>query len=94
MEFVMELLMELILDVSVEAGKSSKVPKPVRYLLAFMISLFILAVICLIIFAGILCLNNSVIAGIFLILVGLFMLIMCIMKFIKTVEIKRQEENL
>lgn len=83
-EFVMELIMELFLEGAMEASKSSKIPKYVRYPLIVIIILFFVAVIGLIFLAGILVLEKNVFVGILLILIGLWMLIMSAIKFRKT----------
>ena len=70
-------------------GKSEKVPKPVRYILIALISLFFLAAIGLIIFLGIDALKNSKLAGIIVISMGVLLLILAIMKF-KKIYIKKR----
>ena len=45
MKFIIELILDLLLEGSIEASKSEKVPKPIRYILIVLISLFFLAVI-------------------------------------------------
>ena len=92
MEFIIELILDLLLEESIEASKSEKVPKPVRYILIALISLFFLAVIGLIIFLGIDTLKNSKLAGIIVISMGVLFLILAIMKFKKT-YIKKKLTN-
>lgn len=83
MECLFEFIMELFLEVGMEAGKSSKIPKYVRYPLIVIIILFFAAAIGLIFLAGIMALRENVFAGIFLILIGLLMFIMSAIKFRK-----------
>ena len=45
MEFIFEFILELLLESSIEASKSSKIPKFVRYILIVIIALFFIAVI-------------------------------------------------
>ncbi len=81
MESIFEFIFELILEGSVEISKSSKIPKWIRYPLIVIIALFFIAVIGIILLAGILSLKENIFIGIFLILVGLLMLTMSILKF-------------
>lgn len=92
MEFIIELILDLLLEGSIEASKSEKVPKPVRYILIALISLFFLAVIGLIIFLGIDTLKNSKLAGIIVISMGVLLLILAIMKFKKIYLKKKVKE--
>jgi len=94
MEFLFEFILELLLEGSIEASKSRKVPAPIRYLLIIMISLFFIAVIGLIIFAGIISLKKNIIVGILFIILGLYFLIMCIIKFKNTyLNVKKENEH-
>ncbi len=83
MEYVLEFILEFIFEAGMEASRSSKVPKYIRYLLIVLISLFFVFVIGLIIFTGILSLKEHVIAGILLISIGVFMLVVCIRKMMR-----------
>lgn len=92
MEFIFEFIFELVLEGSIEASKSSKIPKYIRYPLIVIISLFFIAIIGLVIFAGILSLKENILLGILFILIGLFMLIMSVIKFRKTYLIKTNKK--
>lgn len=93
MEFLIELILELTLEGSIEASKSNKVPKFIRYILIAFIVLFFLAVIGLIFLTGILILKENLIAGIFMFLIGVLMLIMSIIKFRKTYLLKMDNKS-
>ena len=84
MDLLFEVILDLILEGSIEASKSNKIPKFIRYLLIFFISLFFITVIGLILFIGISILKNNVIGGVVIIVFSLFMLIMSIIKFRNT----------
>ncbi len=75
--------MELVLEGSFEVSKSSKIPKYIRYPLIGILSLFFIAVIGLLFFTGILSLKENILSGVFLISVGLFLLIMSVIRFRK-----------
>lgn len=92
MEFIFEFILELLLECSIDASKSKKIPKYIRYLLIVIIVTFFIAVIGLIILTGVLILEENLLAGIFLILIGLFMLVMSIIKFRKTYLIKSSKK--
>ncbi len=83
MEYIFEFIMELVLEGGIEVSKSSKIPKYIRYPLIGILSLFFIAVIGLVFFAGILSLKENILSGIFLILVGLYLLIMSVIRFRK-----------
>ncbi len=90
MEFIFEFLLELIFEGTLEASKNKKIPKYIRYPLIGIIILFFLAVIGLIFFVGIMFFKESVIGGIFFIAIGVFMLIMSIIKFRETYLLKKR----
>lgn len=92
MEFVFELILDLILESSIEASKSSKIPKPIRYLLMLFISLFYLSVIGLIIWMGIDSTKNNLVGGIMIILFGVLFLILSIIKFRRVYIDKKSEQ--
>ncbi len=83
MEYIFEFIMELVLEGSIEVSKNSKIPKYIRYPLIGILSLFFIAVIGLVFFTGILSLKENILLGVLLILVGLFLLIMSVIRFRK-----------
>ena len=89
MEFVIELLLDLIFDFGIEASKSSKVPKPIRILLVAVISILFTGVIGLIFLMGISILKDSIIGGIFIILLGVVLLVFAVVKFRKIYLLKK-----
>ena len=91
MEDIIELILELILEGGMEASRSSKIPKPIRFLITALIVLFFIAVIGFIFGVGIISLNNDNIpAGIFLILMGAVTAVLSVIKFIRTYLTKRR----
>lgn len=92
MEYIFEILLELVLEGSVEVSKSRKVPKYIRYPLIVLIALFFIAVLGLIFFGGILALKKNVLVGIALILLGSLLLIMSVIKFRKTYLTRENKE--
>ncbi len=92
MEYIFEFILELIFEGSIEASKSKKVPKPIRYILITLIALFFLAVIGLIFLTGILCLEKNIAIGIFFILIGIITLVASIVKF-KQTYVERKNTN-
>ncbi len=83
MEYIFEFIMELALEGGIEVSKNSKIPKYIRYPLIGILSLFFIAVIGLVFFTGILSLKENILSGILLILVGLYLLIMSVIRFRK-----------
>ena len=84
MESIIEIILELVLEGSIEASKSSKIPKPVRYLITAIIVLLFIAFIGFILWVGVIVLSDNIPAGIFLILMGVVMTLLGVIKFIKT----------
>jgi len=81
MDFIFEIVFELIFEGGLEVTSNKKISKWIRYpILAIFILIFI-AIISLIFFLGISSLKNSIIGGIVIIGIGLFMLGACIYKF-------------
>ena len=84
MDFLFELLLELIAEGTVELSKSVKVPKYIRYPLIGLIVLFFIAVIGIVLIAGFVSLEQNLLLGFIIIALAIFMLIMGIVKFRKT----------
>ena len=59
MDLLLELIFDLIVDSSVEIAKDKKVKKWIRYPVAFLLFLFIIAAIGTILFVGIVFLTDS-----------------------------------
>ena len=89
MDFIFELILELILEGSIEVSKNTKIYKPIRYFFLLLIIFFFIGVIGLVFFTGILIINDNLIAVIFIIGIGIFMLIASIIKFRKIYFKKR-----
>lgn len=82
MEIIFEILIELILEGTVEASKNKKIPKVVRYPLIFIIVLLFIGVIGLVLFTGILAYQKiNRICGILFIIISVVLLISSIIKF-------------
>lgn len=92
MEFLFEILLELIAEGTVELSKSIKVPKYIRYPLIGIIALFFVAIIGIVIFAGLIALEENTFLGILFIIFGLFMLVMGVVKFKKAYLIRKNKE--
>jgi len=93
MDFIFELLFELIAEGTVELSKSVKVPKFIRYPLIAIVILFFVGVIGLMVFAGLAAFQENVILGIALIAIALLILVMGIVKFRITYLKKKNEKQ-
>lgn len=93
MEEILEFILELIFEGSMEVSKNRKMPKYIRYPLIVIISLFFIVIIGLIFLVGILSLKENTLLGIAFILIGLLMFIMDVVKFRKTYLIKTNKRN-
>ena len=83
MEFFVEILLELILEGTMEASQNKKVPKLVRVVPIVLISAFYLSVIGLILFIGVTCWKTNKIGGLIIITIGSVIFIMAAVKFRK-----------
>ncbi len=89
MEYVIEAVLDLVLELGIEASKNKKVPKIIRWLLIGLIMFLFIGVIGMVLFAGVLVLLQDIIGGIILIAIGIIMLISAITKF-KKIYIKKK----
>ncbi len=89
MEYIFEFILELVFEGIIEVSKRNKIPKYIRYPLIGIILLFFIAVIGLVIFTGIILLNENIVLGILLIVMGVLFLIKSAIKFRKTYMIKK-----
>lgn len=76
MDDLIEIVLELILDGSIELLPNKKVPKWIRII----ISLVLISIIIGIIVFGVLLLKESILGGIILLVVGIFLLVGCSIK--------------
>lgn len=90
MEFLFEILIDLILEGSIEISKSKKIPKYIRYPLILFVSLFFISVIAIVFLTSILSFKINILVGLFFLSLAIFMLIMSIRKF-KKIYIERKK---
>ncbi|MDD6224528.1 MAG: hypothetical protein PUB18_05990 [bacterium] len=83
MDFVIELVLELLLEGSMEISSNKKISKWIRYPILALLILFFASIIFGIIILGILIIPDNIFGGIFSITVGLFVLVMSIFQFRK-----------
>lgn len=83
MEFIIELILELLLEGSIEVSSNRKVSKWIRYPLIIFITTIFFGIILLIIFLGLSLLNDWLLAGITFLIIGIIMFISAIIKFKK-----------
>lgn len=87
MEFILEFIFDLVFESSMEIAKDKKIKKWIRYPLAFVLFLFIIAVIGTIFFVGIMFIFdeeiNVKLAGILFIIFDIILIISAIKKIIQ-----------
>ena len=83
MEFLIELILELFFEGGEEICSDRRISKWIRYPIAIIIILFISAVILGILFLGIYFLKDTILIGIFFIIISIVMIIGALMKFKK-----------
>jgi len=92
MDDLLEFILELILEGTIELSSNKKVPKWLRYILIFIVSILFLAVISLIFYLGIWIYKESIVLSIAFIILSIAMLIGGINKF-KQMYLEKKEEN-
>lgn len=93
MEFLFEIIVDLIIEGSIEASLNKKVPKIIRYPLIIIIILFFGAVIFGLFIMGIAIWDKNKYASIFIITISIIMLIASMYKF-KKVYLEKQNKNI
>ncbi len=92
MDFILEIIFDLVLESSMEISKDKKIKKWIRYPLAFLLSLFIIAVIGTIFFVGIMFILdeeiNIKLAGILFIVFDMILIFSAIKKIKKALNQK------
>lgn len=83
MEFLFELLADLLIEGGIEASSNPRVSKWIRYFILIILILFFASVIFGIILLGIYLLKENILGALLIIFVGLVMLIGSIIKFTK-----------
>lgn len=91
MEFVIEVLMEFLLEGSISISSNKKYPKIIRYPLLFFVFLFFGSVFFLLFWFGIMLLKENVYGGIFILLVALLLFIGAFLKF-KKIYLRKKEK--
>lgn len=92
MEFIIELILELILEGTIEISSNKKVPKWIRYPLILILILFVSIVIIGIFILGIYIYKENAIASLILIIISIILLISGVVKF-KNLYLKKKEES-
>ena len=88
MEFIIELIAELVIEGTFELSKNIKTPKWLKYPLIFLVIAFFIAVIGIIFTLGLVVLKENTIIGLLLIIISIAFTVYCIAKFID-IYIKR-----
>ncbi len=81
MEYIIELLLELVLEGMMEASKRDRLPQGLRYLLITLLSLFFVGIIGILFFIGRITIQDNIIVGLLFLLLGISFLIASILKF-------------
>ena len=80
MDFVFEFIFEFIAELGFELATNKKVSKFIRYPILLLYILFFCFIIFLILYMGVSIMKQSIIGGILIILLGIFLLIGSIIK--------------
>ncbi len=92
MDFILDLLIDFLLEDGFEASQNKKLPKGARYLILTIVILLYVLIIGLVIWFGIDTLEENVVVGIgILVFAGIF-LVLCIIKSVNAYK-KKQTKN-
>lgn len=95
MDLILEFIFDLVLESSMEIAKDKKIKKWIKYPLAFLLSLFIIAVIGTIFFVGIMFIVdeeiNIKLAGVLFIVFDIVLIVSAIKKIKKELSTKNVE---
>ena len=83
MEFIFELIAEIVSELVFEGSKNNKINKFIRYPLIALVIAFFSGGIFLIIFLGIKMWDENIVGSVFFLAIGVFMFIAAIRAFIK-----------
>lgn len=86
MEFLIELIMELVLEGASETAKCSKVPKPLRIAAAVLVMLFFAAVLGVIALTGVLAFKSNVLLSVAVFALDVLLAVLLVRKIIKEVR--------
>ena len=92
MEFLFELIVDLLLEGVFEASKSKRLPRPIRYFLIALVVLVYLALIGIFVALGITLWSESMVGAILIFLLGAVVAAMCVLAFRKA-YLKRKPFN-
>ena len=92
MEFLIELILDLLFEGALDASQSRRVPRPIRYILIAFIVLLCVAVIGLFFFLGIIIMSETVLGGTAIIIFAVAFTVLCILKSRKIYYSKRNRE--
>ena len=93
MDFIFEILLDLIIEGCFEASINKKVPKIIRYQLIALIVLFFISVLSGIFILGISLWKKNIYGGMFIISISIILLIATIYK-LRKMYIKRENINI
>lgn len=91
-EFIIELILELIMDGSVSICKSKKVSKWIRYPLIFLVSLISLGIVGIVLVTAFDVMDDSIIGGLAILAIAIFILVCMIREIVKTYNEKKSEQ--
>ena len=89
MEFLIELILDLLFEGALDASQSRRVPRPIRFFLIGLLTLFYVAFIGLLIFLGIVIMRQTILFGTLLIIFAVVFTVICVLKFRKLYLNKR-----
>jgi len=92
MEFLLELLVDLIVDGSISLNKNKKVPSFIKYFLIGFVGLLYLSVIIILFVLGMIIGKENIAVGLILIILSLVFLIFSVLEFRKKYVVKSNKK--
>ncbi|MBR6253032.1 MAG: hypothetical protein IKR04_04245 [Clostridia bacterium] len=93
MDFILDLLIDLVLEDGIEASQNKKIPKGLRYVILTAVILIYAMIIGLVVWFGITTLKESVVFGVGIIIFAVVFAVLCIIKFVNAYKRKQTDAS-
>ena len=93
MDFILDLLIDLVLEDGMEASQNKKIPKGIRYLILTVVVLIYALIIGAVVWFGIETLKDDTAVGVGILIFAVVFLVLCIVKFVNAYKKKKEKNN-
>ncbi len=89
MDFILDLLIDFVLEDGLEASQNKKLPKGVRYFILTVVILLYALIIGFVVWFGIDALKDNIAVGVGILIFAVVFLVLCIAKFVSAYKKKK-----